>query len=110
MPQRAASYISYGETNCTYDTELDFVDKTDYTNMKNNVTKALKFESIKGGANWATATEGFRIIIRRTSFETYVVELAGMADLIMARVTARNIGLVGADAYTIECKSPVSIT
>ncbi len=84
--------------------------ETDYDNMKNNVTRAIKFESVKGGATWALATEGFRIIIRRSSFETYVVGLAGMGDLIMARVTGRNIGLVGADAYTIECKSPVAIT
>src|SRR6266576_531456 len=110
QPQRSASYIAYGETNSTYDTELDFIDKTDYDNMKNNVTRAIKFESVKGGATWALATEGFRIIIRRSSFETYVVGLAGMGDLIMARVTGRNIGLVGADAYTIECKSPVAIT
>jgi hypothetical protein len=89
---------------------LDFIDKVDYNNMKNNVTKAIKFESLKGGATFATATEAFRIIIRRTSFETYTVGLAGMGDLIMARVTGRNIGLVGADAYTIECKCPVDIT
>jgi len=110
QPQRSASYIAYGETNSTYETELDFIDKVDYNNMKNNVTKAIKFESLKGGATWALCTEGFRIIIRRTSFDSYVVGLAGMGDLIMGRVTGRNIGLVGADAYTIECKSPVAIT
>lgn len=110
QPLRSASYIAYGETNSTYETELDFINKTDYTNMKNNVTRAIKFESIKGGANWTAATEGFRIIIRRTSFDNYTVPLAGMGDLIMATTTGRNIGIVGADAYTIEVKSPVNIT
>jgi hypothetical protein len=110
QPQRSASYIAFGETNSTYDTELDFIDKADYNNMKNNVTRAIRFESLKGGSTFAAATEAFRITIRRTSFESYVVGLAGMGDLIMARVTGRNIGLVGADAYTLECKSPLDIT
>jgi hypothetical protein len=109
QPLRSASYIAYGETNASYETELDFIDKTDYTNMKNNVVRAIKKESIKGGANWAAAVDGVRTIVYRTSFDNYEVSLGGMGDLIMARVTGRSIGIAGGAAYAIECKSPVNI-
>jgi Phage tail tube protein len=110
QPLRSASYIAYGETNASYETELDFISKTDYTSMKNNTTQAIKKESIKGGANWTAATRGLRTIVYRTSFDNYVVNLAGMGDLIMARVTGRAVGIAGGAAYAIECKTPVNIT
>lgn len=109
QPQRSASYIAFGETNASYDTELDFLDRTDYDNMKNNVTRAIRKESIKGGSTWTAATRGVRTTVNRTSFDSYVVQLGGMGDLIMARVTGRAIGVSGGSAFAIECKSPVNI-
>lgn len=111
QPLRSASYIAYGETIASYETELDFIDKTDYTNMKNNTTRSIKKESIKpGGSTWATCDTGLRTTVYRTSFDNYVVNLAGMGDLIMARVTGRAVGIAGGAAYAIECKSHVDIT
>jgi hypothetical protein len=101
-PSRAATYISYGETDATYSTELDFTSKTEYTNMVNNAARSVRFESLKGGATWATATSGFRISINNSVYNTYTVNLSGMADLIMATVEGRAIGIAGGDAYSIE--------
>lgn len=107
---RSATYISYGEIEATYDTELDFTSKTEYDNMKSNTLRAIKFESIKGGANWAAATSGFRIIAFRTAYNTYEVGLSGIGDLIMARVNGRAIGITGGSAFEFDCKSPTNIT
>jgi hypothetical protein len=110
--QRSASYISYGESEISYTTELDFLARTEYDNMVNNTVRAFRFESVRGapGTTWTTATEGHRVTIRRTAYETYEVGLAGLGDLIMAAVTGRVIGIAGADAYDIEVKSSANIT
>lgn len=109
VPSRAATYISFGETQPEYTTELDFVDKTEYTNFKNASTRAVRLESLRGGATFALATEAHRIDINRSAYETYDVGLAGMADLIMAGVTGRSIGIAGGDAYAISVKSAANI-
>jgi hypothetical protein len=109
-PSRAATYVSYGETEATYDTELDFTSRAEYDNMKNNTLRAIKFESIKGGANWAAATRGFRTIAYRTAYNTYEVGLSGIGDLLMARVNGRALGIAGGVPYKLECKSPANIT
>jgi len=108
-PTRSATYISYGEIEATYDTELDFTSKTEYDNMKNNTLRSIKFESIKGGADWASATRGFRIIAYRTAYNTYEVGLSGIGDLIMARVNGRSIGIAGGIPFEFDCKSPVNL-
>jgi Phage tail tube protein len=107
---RSASYISYGESEITYTTELDFMDRTQYDAMVANTFQAFRFESIRGAATFALAPEAHRITIRKTSYDTYEVGLAGIGDLIMAGVTGRVIGITGADAYDIEVKSSASIT
>lgn len=108
--QRSASYIAYGESEVSYTTELDFLSRTEYDNMVNNTFRAFRFESIRAGAaNWAAATQGHRITVRKTSYDTYEVGLGGMGDLIMAGVTGRVIGITGADAYDIEVKSQADI-
>ena len=107
---RSATFVSYGEIEATYETELDFTSRTDYDNMVNNTLRALKFESLKGGSTFTGATEAFRIIARRTSYTTYDVGLSGIGDLLMARVTGRAIGIAGGDAFTFECKSSANIT
>lgn len=109
-PARSATYISYGEIEATYDTELDFVDKTEYDNMKNDTLRAIKFESIKGGADWAGATEGFRVICYRTAYNTYQVGLSAIGDLIMARVNGRSLGIAGGVPFRMECLSAASIS
>jgi hypothetical protein len=110
VPNRAATYISFGETEANYNTELDFIDKTEYTNYKNASTRAVKLESLRNAAvDFATATEAFRIQINRTAYDSYTVPLSGMGDLIMATTTGRAIGIAGGSAYAIEVKTSVDI-
>lgn len=109
-PQRSATYVAYGETEANYDTELDFTSKAEYNNMKDNTLRSLKFESIKGGADWASATRGFRVITYRTAYNTYETNLSAIGDLLMARVNGRSLGLAGGVPFKLECKSPVNIS
>jgi hypothetical protein len=109
-PERGATYIAFHETEINVTTELDFVNKTEYDNFVATTQKAFRLESLKGGATFATATEAVRITIYRGVYETYDVGLSGLADLIMAGVTIRGIGITGGDAYKIEVKSPAIIT
>lgn len=109
-PNRAATYISYGEIEATYETELDFVSKTEYDAMKNNTLRSLRLASLHGGADFAAATDGVQITTYRSNYDTYVVGLSGMGDLLMARVTGRQIGIAGGVPFKIECKSAVNLT
>jgi hypothetical protein len=109
-PSRAATYISYGETEATYSTELDFVDKTEYTNMETNAYRAVRMESLRGGATYTLATGVCRIDVNNSVYNEYAVNLAGMGDLIMATVEGRAVGIAGGDAYKITVVSTVDIT
>src|SRR6266496_1991634 len=95
VPTRSATYIAYGETEATYETELDFVSKTEYTNMKNNTLRAIRLASLNGGASLGAATNGVQITTYRSNYDVYQVGLSGIGDLIMARVTGRQIGIAG---------------
>jgi hypothetical protein len=107
---RAASYISYGKTEGTLETELDFIDKTEYDNFKNSTKKAYRLESIGDGAAYAASTDALRIDFNRASYDSYELGLGGMEELIMAQVNARALGVAGGDAIVIECKSSLDIT
>ena len=107
---RSASYISYGITEAEVESELDFIDRTDYDNMVNNTTRAIKLESVNGGSTFAAATSGVQIQANRVSYDTYDIALEGMGDLIMAGFTGRCVGVSGGNAYQIVVKSPASIT
>lgn len=106
---RQASYISFGETEAEIESELDFIDRTEYDNFVNNTQRAIKLESTNGGATFAAATSGIRLQGNRVSYDAYDVALEGMPDLIMAGFTGRIIGITGGDAYQIEVKSPANI-
>lgn len=110
VPNRAATYVSYGETEATYETELDFVSKAEYDNMKNNTLRSLRLASLHGGADLTAATDGVQLTTYRSNYDTYVVGLSGMGDLLMARVTGRMVGIAGGVPFKLECKSPVNIT
>lgn len=108
---RSASYIAYHETEATYNTELDFLDRAEYDDFKSATTRAVRLESLNGGADdWASATDAFRITYNRTAYDSYPVGLGGMADLIMATTTGRALVQTGGDAYAIEVISPADIT
>lgn len=110
VPDRAATYVAYGETEATYDTELDFVSKTEYDNMKNNTLRSIRLASLHGGADFASATDGVQITTYRSNYDVYQVGLSGMGDLLMARVTGRQIGIAGGVPFKIECKSLANIS
>jgi hypothetical protein len=95
VPARSATYVAYGETEATYETELDFITKTEYTNMKNNTLRSLRLTSTNGGATLAAATSGVQITTYRSNYDVYQVGLSGIGDLLMARVTGRQIGIAG---------------
>jgi len=107
---RGASYISYGITEAEIESELDFLDRTDYDNFVNNTQRAIKLESTNGGATFAAATSAVRLQGNRVSYDTYDIGLEGMGDLIMAGFTGRMVGIVGGPAYEIGVKSPATIT
>lgn len=106
---RSASYISYGITEAEIESELDFIDRTEYDNMVNNSTRAIKLASTNGGATLAAATSGIELQGNRVSYDTYDVALEGIGDLIMAGFTGRIIGITGGNAYEIRVKSPANI-
>lgn len=107
---RSASYIMRHETEISLTTELDFVDVTEYNNFVATTQKAIRFESLNGGATFAAATTGVQIDVNRGVYETYDLGLSGLADIIMAGVTMRGIGITGGASYRIKVKSPVTIT
>lgn len=107
---RSAQYISFGETEVSLNTELDFIDKTEYTNFVNTTQKAIRLEALRGGATFALATEAVRVDINRGVYETYDLGLEGLGDLNMAGVTMRGIGVSGGPAYKITIKGAPTIT
>lgn len=107
---RAATYVSYGEIEATYETELDFVSKTEYNNMKNNTLRSLQLRALHGGATLSASTDGVQLSTYRSNYDVYQVGLSGIGDLIMARVTGRQIGISGGVPFKIECKSAVNLT
>ena len=107
---RSASYVSFGITEAEVESELDFITRTDYDNMVNNTTRAIKLESCNGGATFAAATSAVRLQSNRVSYDAYDIGLEGMGDLIMAGFTGKCIGIAAGNPYSLEVKSAVSIT
>jgi hypothetical protein len=107
---RSASYISFGITEAEFESELDFLNRTDYDNFVANTQRAIKLESVNGGATFAAASSGIQIQGNRVSYDTYDIGLSGMGDLIMAGFTGRAVGITAGNAYQIVVKSPATIT
>lgn len=107
---RSASYVKYGETEITMETELDFINRTEYNNFVATTQKAFRLEALtSGAASFAAATEGVQIDVNRGVYETYDLGLSGLGDTIMAGVTARGIGITGGPQYKIKVKSAVTV-
>lgn len=111
-PARSAAFIKYGETEATFQTELDFLTRTEYDNMVAATTRAVRLESNKpgGAGTFAAATEAMRLDFNRTSYDAYEVDTPGMGDLVMANVTGRALGIAGGNAFQIVCKSTINLT
>jgi len=107
---RSASYIAFHETEIGFNTELDFVDKTEYDNFVNTTQRGIKLESTQGVNPFATATDGVKLQLNRFVYETYDINLPGLGDIIMAGATGRGLSVSGGDAYELHCKSATNIT
>jgi hypothetical protein len=109
--QRSAQYVSYGFTDLTIDTELDFLSKTEYDNFKAVTLRAIRLESVSGGGSYAAATDNaIQLTAYNTFYETYGVSLGSAPDLIMATTTMRGLAIAGGNAYQVALKSATSIT
>ena len=108
-PDRSASFVKFGETEITYDTELDFVSKTEYDNFKATTFRAVKLSSLHGTPDLTGATDGVEFEVNRSAYESYGVDLGSMPDLVSASVTGRGVGIAGGDAYKIKVKSAAAI-
>jgi len=108
--QRSASYIAFHETEIGFNTELDFVDKTEYNNFVGTLQRGIKLESTQGATTFATATDGVKAQLNRFAYETYDVDLPGLGDIVMAGATGRGLSVSGGDAYELHCKSTTNIT
>jgi len=107
---RAASYISFGETEGEYTTELDFIDRTEYDNFVAATKRAIKLESIGDNVSFATSADAVKLQANNTDYQAYDVNLEGLADLIMAGVTGKMLNITGGDAYEMTVKSTSDIT
>ncbi len=106
---RQASYIAFGETEITLDTELDFIDKTEYDNFKNTTRKAIRLESLGSVTAYASSDDATRIDVNNGTYASYELGLSGIGDLIMAGVSMRGLAIAGGSAYTIGVKSTTNI-
>jgi Phage tail tube protein len=108
--QRSANYVKFGKTDFTVNSDLDFIDRTDYDSMKSSATQAIKLESTVGGTAFSGATDGIQLQVNRAAFDTYDIPSTGMGDIIMATFVGHGLSQVGGDGYAISVKSAVSIT
>jgi hypothetical protein len=106
---RSASYISFGKTEGTLSTQLDFESKTEFDNYKASTKRAYRLQSIGDGAAWAATQDGVRIDFNRASYDSYELGLGGMDELIMADTEARALGIAGGEAFALEVKSTLDI-
>jgi hypothetical protein len=107
---RSASYISFGITEGTVSAEIDFLTRADYDNFKSTNKRAIRMESLIGGATLALATHGVRLQANNYFFDSYSIPLEGMGDLITADTEGRMLGIAGGDAYEVHVKSAAAIT
>ena len=108
--QRSANYVKFGKTDLEVRSQLDFVDRTDYDNMKAASTQAIKLESTVGGGAYSAATDGIYLQANRMAFDTYDVGVESIEDIIMADFVGHGLAQVGGDAYEIGVKSAISIS
>lgn len=107
---RAASYIGYGITEATLSSEIDFLTRADYDNFKATNKRALRMESLNGGATLALATNGVRIQANNYFFNSYTPALGGMGDIVVADTEGRLLGIAGGDAFEVHVKGLPNIT
>ena len=91
-PTRAAAYISYGKTDASITSQLDFLDNTEYDKYVATTKKRLQYV----GTGLSATTDRVVIDAYGPVYEDYTVALPGMGDLIMADATYHLLSSGGA--------------
>lgn len=107
--QRSATYIAYHKTEPTFETELDFLDRTEYDKFVASEKMAIRFESIIGGTDFTDADAGVQIDFNNAVYDSYPVHLTALEDLVMAQTTGRGLAIAGGSPYRIRIKSDVAL-
>ena len=108
---RSASFIKFGETESNYETELDFIDRSEYDNYVATTQRAVRLKSTHTGSQTlAASTDGVEIDINRSAYDSYEVDTPSMGDLVKAAVNGRVIGIAGGSPFAVKVKSAVDIT
>lgn len=106
---RAATYIAYHKTEPTFESELDFLDRTEYDKFVASEHTAVRFESQIGGSDYSDCDAGVQITFYNAVYDTYPVNLTALEDLIMAQTTGRGLAIAGGVPYHIKVKSDVAL-
>lgn len=104
-PNRQASYISFGETEATLATQLDFQDRSEMDNFIATTGKAIKLVSVN-----AAASDRVQLIAYNAIYTTYGVQLTSIGDIVMADTELRMIDFTGGTPFGIIVDSTTSIT
>lgn len=108
---RGAGYIKFGETEVTVNTELDFIDKSEYNNFKNSTYKAIRLEALGDGVTaFTTSDNAIRIDLNRAFYSEYTVDSGAMDDIVSASSVFTGVGVAGGSAYKISVKSTQDVT
>lgn len=91
---RAATYISFGKTDATITSQLDFLDRVEYEAFVATTKRAHRFSAARGD-------ELVQITAYGGVYETYPVHIAGMADLIMADMTLHLLAVSNGSGFEV---------
>ena len=92
---RQATYISFGETEATITSRLDFIDRVEYEKFTALTKKAFRLASAQGNG------ETVQVTAYNGAYNTYTVPLGAMGDLIMADMSARILNIAGGNGFDI---------
>jgi hypothetical protein len=106
---RSASFVKYGKTDIEIDSELDFIDRTDYDKFVASETAAFKLESTVGGGAYAGATAGISLQANRAAYDTYDINVGSIDAIIAGGFKGHGLVQVGGNSYTIQVKSPTNV-
>lgn len=102
-PNRQAAYISFGESEVTIATTLDFLDGTQYDQFVAATASAFQIVSAVSG------TEGVEIDAFRGVYNTYPVNNGAIGDIVTADAEIRVLAQPSR-SFQLICKSATSIT
>lgn len=108
---RAAAFISYGITDLTVSTSLDFLDKTEYAHYLASDRKSHQFLSTGNTAGVTSGHDIFQFDAFNLVYDPYQVQLGNWGNLVMAQTTMRGVASGGANpAADIVVTSDTNLT